>query len=479
MEVSKKIPLPNTGAREDRGRRQPIVQSAEGTTKVGEESTAEKGNDIALFSPKEHSAMLINAPSVEKQAELVLRLQQTYGNAYVQRLLDSRTIQAKLTVSNPGDPFETEAERVSEAVMHKLDLQSQIGDNQSIITGRIERQAEEEEEVQTQRQPEEEEEVQMQRHPISTRAESENISPAEIDLEQRINMARGSGSPMDATVRKPMEQAFNADFSGTRIHTDAVADELSRNLQAQAFTTKQDIFFKAGNYQPESGNGRRLLAHELTHVVQQSGRVPDIERAGEAKGVALPVIPRQSSEVPDLTELTVTRVKMKIQAGKKQEAIDLILEEVKAAKFSKLDQLVGQTIKYDKDEPDIGGLYYNYDPQTNKASNIGISIGDAAFSSVAWLYSTMGHEHQHAIQMVTDPKKWDAKEPLSEFVAWSWEILHAGETGVRNIPAKMKELGEGLKSEAWDQMSTLERMLNVITYNRALSIVKTATTAKK
>jgi len=68
-----------------------------------------------------------------------------------------------------------------------------------------------------------------------------------------------------------MESAFGANFSGVRVHTGAEAHSLNRSVSAVAFTTGQDIFFSHGAYQPASSGGRELLAHELTHVVQQSG----------------------------------------------------------------------------------------------------------------------------------------------------------------------------------------------------------------
>ena len=66
-----------------------------------------------------------------------------------------------------------------------------------------------------------------------------------------------------------MEQRLGADFDGVRLHTDARADRLSRSLQAQAFTTGNDIFFRRGGYAPGSATGRHVLAHELAHVAQQ------------------------------------------------------------------------------------------------------------------------------------------------------------------------------------------------------------------
>ncbi len=91
----------------------------------------------------------------------------------------------------------------------------------------------------------------------------------ESSVESEINRTRGGGRPLDNAVQGRMEQAFGADFSRVRIHTGTQADSLNRSLNARAFTTGRDIFFKEGNYNPGSSAGRELLAHELTHVVQQ------------------------------------------------------------------------------------------------------------------------------------------------------------------------------------------------------------------
>ena len=70
-----------------------------------------------------------------------------------------------------------------------------------------------------------------------------------------------------------MEASFGADFRGVRVHTGSEADALNSAVHARAFTTGHDIFFRAGEYNPQSSGGRELLAHELTHVVQQTGAV--------------------------------------------------------------------------------------------------------------------------------------------------------------------------------------------------------------
>jgi len=77
------------------------------------------------------------------------------------------------------------------------------------------------------------------------------------------------GSPIPATTRKELEQSLGRDLGGVRVHIDAKAAEAAKSLGARAFTVGQGIYFGAGQYNPTSGEGKRLLAHELTHTVQQ------------------------------------------------------------------------------------------------------------------------------------------------------------------------------------------------------------------
>ena len=87
----------------------------------------------------------------------------------------------------------------------------------------------------------------------------------------RINQERSGGQPLEGGFHKEMSESMDHDFSGVRVHTSPEADDLSQQIGAKAFTTGQDIFLREGAYDPHSGGGQELLAHELTHVVQQSG----------------------------------------------------------------------------------------------------------------------------------------------------------------------------------------------------------------
>ncbi|MEH2237354.1 eCIS core domain-containing protein [Nostoc sp.] len=167
----------------------------------------------------------------------------------------SLRLQTRLTVNQPGDVYEQEADRAAQQVMQRM---SEPGNRQSI---------------QREALPEEEE--------LQMKSLANSITPvvqrkgggvaATSDLETSIQQARGGGQPLSDDIRQPMEQAFGTDFSGVKIHTDNRSDQLNQSVEARAFTTGQDIFFRQGEYSPGSHGGKELLAHELTHVVQQNG----------------------------------------------------------------------------------------------------------------------------------------------------------------------------------------------------------------
>jgi hypothetical protein len=103
------------------------------------------------------------------------------------------------------------------------------------------------------------------------RKESGSGTVAGAAVSQQINSSRGQGNTMDTLTASFMESRFGTDFSGIKIHTDHTAIRMSRELNAHAFTVGNDIYFNEGKYNPSSTEGKHLLAHELTHTVQQQG----------------------------------------------------------------------------------------------------------------------------------------------------------------------------------------------------------------
>jgi hypothetical protein len=120
--------------------------------------------------------------------------------------------------------------------------------------------------LRVQRQEEEE----LQAKPVIQR-QADGSFDAGPELEGRLAAHKGGGSSLPDDVRVFMEPRFGADFSGVRVHTSGEAVQMNKDLRAQAFTHGQDIYLGAGRYEPGTTAGKRLLAHELTHVVQQTG----------------------------------------------------------------------------------------------------------------------------------------------------------------------------------------------------------------
>jgi len=137
--------------------------------------------------------------------------------------------------------------------------------------------------------------------------ENNEVSPS---VEQAIQQKRGGGQSLDAGVRRQMESSLGANFSGVRVHTDQQSDSLNLAVSARALTTGQDTFFRQGAYQPGNSTGRELLAHELTHVVQQGDQVrramsvsqPTDPHEVEAEQTARAVMQHEHSGLPGAGE---------------------------------------------------------------------------------------------------------------------------------------------------------------------------------
>jgi len=164
-------------------------------------------------------------------------------------------IQAKLTVGPANDRYEQEADRVAAQVVQRI--HSPVSN--SLTQGESVQRKEEDDELQLKPI------AAIQRLGMS--AEGGEVSS---DLESEINRARGGGQALAPELQAKMGEAMGADFSGVRVHRSEQADKLTRAVGARAFTTGQDLFFKQGEYQPGSRGGQELIAHELTHTIQQS-----------------------------------------------------------------------------------------------------------------------------------------------------------------------------------------------------------------
>ena len=120
---------------------------------------------------------------------------------------------------------------------------------------------------------------------------------ANMDVSAAIDRERAGGKKMDESTRAFMEQRFGADFDEVRIHDDPEAARISKELGAQAFAIGEDVFFNTGKYNPDTNEGKRLLAHELTHTIQQSGKKG--KKGKEAKTSKAEAKPKDSAKIKE------------------------------------------------------------------------------------------------------------------------------------------------------------------------------------
>jgi hypothetical protein len=239
-----------------------------------------------------------------------------FGSGKQDSFFSSHPVQAKLSVSSPDDPQEKEADAMADQVMRMSEPAAPVEKEE-------EKPQRKQEEIEVQTKPEmslsnkisrkekKEDELQAKTYGSIQRSEDGSYDDASFDtepasaagevvqrknnsiyrsdiiqrsgrgppagsipFEQSLSSSKGSGMAMPGETRQFMESRFQADFSGVRIHTGSHAESMSREIHAQAFTHGNDIYFNSGKYSPGSESGSTLLAHELTHTIQQGASKP-------------------------------------------------------------------------------------------------------------------------------------------------------------------------------------------------------------
>jgi hypothetical protein len=162
------------------------------------------------------------------------------------RSIKSSALQAKLRIGHPNDIYEQEADRVAEQIMRMPD---------PVLQRRCANCDEDEKRV-----------LQAKRYPEQASSNQGQVVPSIVH-----DVLRSPGQPLDSATRAFMEPRFGHDFSGVKVHSDVKAAESARAVDAKAYTCGKDIAFDEYEYAPNTLAGQSLLAHELTHVIQQGG----------------------------------------------------------------------------------------------------------------------------------------------------------------------------------------------------------------
>ncbi|NKE70353.1 eCIS core domain-containing protein [Candidatus Manganitrophus noduliformans] len=199
---------------------------------------------MRTFSQKQNPSHRSVSPSLapsNHRTDPIPHLQRTLGNQAVQRF-----IQRKLTVNTPGDRYEQEADHIADQVMRTSASPCACGASCPKCK-------------------------QNGSGPLQMKRAHEHDSGNRTAPPVVNEVITSPGQPLDLSTRQFMESRFGHDFSGVRVHADAKASDSARQIEALAYTAGRDIVFAAGRYEPATAAGRHLLAHELAHVVQQTG----------------------------------------------------------------------------------------------------------------------------------------------------------------------------------------------------------------
>jgi len=321
----------------------------------------------------------------EQRREHFLGLQRTVGNQAVLRMLSDaapavqtklvqrkcaacedeknapRRIQTKLAIGSVGDPYELEADTVAERVMRQP---AHGGDHQPAVTfesagmrGGIVNVA-----------PGSAPRI----SPLSAGSlSSVESSPATDHVERRAPQLEGSGSPLPERTRQTMESRFGWDFSHVRVHRDRESARMNESLSSLAFTHGRSIFFGSGAFQPGTHEGDRLIAHELTHVVQQSGgssaRPAAIQRYEEFRIRGTPFHKEIEKRLRDKNAELITEVKVPGGTTDKKELDAVGKPDLYMGVPS--GTMPGVKGEYAKDDPDKRKLVYR---------NLGQGAADSA-----------------------------------------------------------------------------------------------------
>ncbi|MFC4635127.1 DUF4157 domain-containing protein [Dokdonia ponticola] len=263
----------------------PFIQPKLEVGKPGDkyEVEADKAADQIVARSNDTSTPFFPAtPIIQKQSEEDIQQQpvvdpiipgiQRKETSFLQKVEEEEVQKSEENTSEEADlQMMTDLEQVQESSIENT-IQSKETSQETTSTlpsvqqmSSEDLQKKEEEEI----QEKEEEEVQtLQKQAVGDVGDDNTVSPS---VENTLQSTKGGGSPLDTNTRGEMESGFGADFSSVRVHNDSTAVQMNQQLGAQAFTNGSDIYFNEGNYNPGSDSGKHLLAHELTHTVQQGG----------------------------------------------------------------------------------------------------------------------------------------------------------------------------------------------------------------
>jgi len=271
-------------------------------------------------------------------------------------------VQAKLMIGPSNDSFEKQADTTADKVVSKLNNPAPAIQTKAVKEEeQLQKKEEEIDKTGNKLQKKsafESNEDPAEKQKIQTKSENSSGQPASSVLQSQLNSTKGGGQPLPDQAKQSMESGFGADFSGVRIHNDSNAAKMNSQIGAQAFTHGNDIYFNEGKYNPNSSEGSHLLAHELTHTVQQGASVQKKDKQDATPAIQTKLIQKAdapaaapaagSTETVDISKGTFTpseKLKTEIEESK-YKGVDVILSMGEMGGTATV-KITGKNDKYD------------------------------------------------------------------------------------------------------------------------------------
>ncbi len=270
--------------------------------------------------------------------------------------------QAKLMIGASNDSFEKQADTTADKVVSKLNNPAPAVQTKAVKEEeQLQKKEEEIDKTGNKLQKKtafESNEEPAEKQKIQAKSENSSGQPASSALQSQLNSTKGGGQPLPDQAKQSMESGFGADFSGVRIHNDSNAAKMNNQIGAQAFTHGNDIYFNEGKYNPNSSEGSHLLAHELTHTVQQGASIQKKDKQETTPAIQTKLIQKAdapaaapaggSTETVDISKGTFTpseKLKTEIEESK-YKGVDVILSMGEMGGTATV-KITGKNDKYD------------------------------------------------------------------------------------------------------------------------------------
>ena len=354
-------------------------------------------------------------------------------------------IQRKLKIGAHDDAFEREADQAADRIM-RMPMSGNAAEGISNMpAASIQRKCSKcEEEEKVRRKP-------NQNTPDIQAKAGGGGAYVGNNISSQISASQGNGTKLGNPIRQKMEQGFGADFSSVRIHNDSKAASLSRDLNAQAFTVGNDIFFGAGQYQPQSPSGQHLLAHELTHTLQQGGLGTIRKRGPQAK----------VSKV----EISCATFTIDFHTASKVYSYQLNKCNIPTGEYTAGVEIKGSEIKFNINSTEVGqnAIEFGFSVGPNQVSPITLFKGQSSVKMITKGYdqviksaTTLGEFKK----MVKDAAKFRMDANIKHLEAWKTfftKKLTAKQVEGQVLSHRANELGTMAANEGGMAMYTFDR----------------------